>query len=136
QIRAKILNGELAAGTSLPSIRALARAQHVSVITVQRAYESLLRENLILSRRGKGFFVSELPEKRKKDMARERLLESLKPIILSALEEGVSIEDIQEAIKMILKKNGRSSRGSRFYTDFCVELTGYSVSYAYCTRRA
>ncbi|MFQ5605497.1 MAG: GntR family transcriptional regulator [bacterium] len=107
QIRAKILNGELAAGTSLPSIRALARAQHVSVITVQRAYESLLRENLILSRRGKGFFVSELPEKRKKDMARERLLESLKPIILSALEEGVSIEDIQEAIKMILKKNGK-----------------------------
>ena len=36
QIRAKILAGELAAGTDLPSIRKLAREQHISVITVQR----------------------------------------------------------------------------------------------------
>ena len=58
QIRAKILAGGLPAGIDLPSIRKLAREQHISVITVQRAYESLEREGLIHSRRGKGFFVS------------------------------------------------------------------------------
>ena len=51
QIRAKILSGELAAGEVLPSIRGLARDQHVSVITVQRGYENLERDGLIHSRR-------------------------------------------------------------------------------------
>jgi len=52
QIRAKILSGELAAGEMLPSIRALALQQQVSVVTVQRGYESLERAALIHSRRG------------------------------------------------------------------------------------
>jgi GntR family transcriptional regulator len=56
QVRAKILNGELMAGEMLPSIRSLAREQRVSVITIQRGYETLEREGLIHSRRGKGFF--------------------------------------------------------------------------------
>ena len=44
QIRAKILRGTLTDRQSLPSIRALARAQRVSVITVQRAYDDLERD--------------------------------------------------------------------------------------------
>lgn len=104
QIRAKILAGELGAGTNLPSIRVLAREQHVSVITVQRAYERLIREKLIHSRRGKGFFVSELPEGSKKDMAKQRLLENLGPLMNAAFAEGLSADDIKEAIKIILKQ--------------------------------
>ena len=69
QIRAMILAGEVHAGQILPSIRALAREQRISVITVQRGYENLEREGLIHSRRGKGFFVSEIREDRKKAMA-------------------------------------------------------------------
>ena len=107
QVRAKILIGELLAGTSLPSIRALAREQHVSVITVQRAYEILIREELIHSRRGKGFFVSELENKRKEEMAKQRLLENLSPLISAALEEGLSQKDIKQAIDVILKQDGK-----------------------------
>ena len=66
QVRAKILAGELAADSDLPSIRSLAREQQVSVITVQRAYESLVREGLIHSRRGKGFFV--IPPRQFRDL--------------------------------------------------------------------
>ncbi|MFQ5824102.1 MAG: GntR family transcriptional regulator [bacterium] len=106
QIRAKILIGELGAGANLPSIRSLAREQHVSVITVQRAYESLMREELIHSRRGKGFFVSELPEHTKKEMAKQRVLENLESPISAALEEGLSADDIKRAIDIILKRNG------------------------------
>ena len=69
QIRAKILAGELEPHTHLPSIRKLASSQHISVITVQRAYETLEREGLIHSRRGKGFFVSELSKDKRKDLA-------------------------------------------------------------------
>jgi GntR family transcriptional regulator len=107
QVRAKILNGELSADTGLPSIRELAREQRVSVITVQRAYEALMREGLIHSRRGKGFFVSPLPQKEKQDMAKQRLLDALNPIIKVALEEGLSINDIIAAVDIILNQNGK-----------------------------
>jgi len=105
QIRARILAGELKSGADLPSIRALARDQHISVITVQRAYENLERDGLIHSRRGKGFFVSELSEETKRQMAEERLHENLKPQILSALAEGLSPETIKKIVRNILVKN-------------------------------
>ena len=44
QIKAMIMSGELAAGDAIPSMRALAKAIHVSVITVQKAYEDLQRD--------------------------------------------------------------------------------------------
>ena len=103
QIRAKILAGELSADTSLPSIREMARQQHVSVITVQRAYEQLLRENLIHSRRGKGFFVSQLRKDEKKDMAKERLMENLERPILAALDEGLLNSDIIKIVENLIK---------------------------------
>jgi len=109
QVREKILSGELAAETSLPSIRELARDQHVSVITVQRAYEALLREGLIHSRRGKGFFVSDLKDNEKIGMAKERLRENIAPLVISASNEGLSKKDILETIDLILKKNGRKN---------------------------
>jgi GntR family transcriptional regulator len=106
QIRAAILAGELPAEESLPSIRALASEQQVSVITVQRAYEALEREGLIHSRRGKGFFVSELPADEKKSMAKQRLLENIEPLINTALSEGLKTRDIKEIVDLVLKKNG------------------------------
>lgn len=106
QIRAGILAGDLEAGMSLPSIRALATEQRVSVITVQRAYEFLEREGLIHSRRGKGFFVSELHHQEKKEMARQRLEENIGPHISSALSEGLKIQDIKAVVEAVLKHNG------------------------------
>lgn len=106
QIRAGILAGELEAGTSLLSIRALATEQRVSVITVQRAYESLEREGLIHSRRGKGFFVSELERHEKRDMARQRLEDNIGPHIISALSEGLRIQDIKGVVDSVIKYNG------------------------------
>ena len=105
QIRAKILAGELQAESGLPSIRALAREQHVSVITVQRAYEHLMREELIHSRRGKGFFVSPINQAKKKGMAKNRLLESLERPVVDALAEGMTADEILAAIATILRKN-------------------------------
>ena len=104
QIRAKILAGELDSNTDLPSIRKLASDQHISVITVQRAYETLEREGLIHSRRGKGFFVSEFSKDRRKELARERLREILEPRIKATLAEGLSKEDIGKVISKILKE--------------------------------
>lgn len=58
QIKAMIMSGELEAGAPLPSMRALAKSIHVSVITVQRAYEDLQRDGFIDTTVGRGSFVS------------------------------------------------------------------------------
>ena len=44
QIKAMIMSGELQAGDAIPSMRSLAKSIHVSVITVQKAYEDLQRD--------------------------------------------------------------------------------------------
>ena len=107
QLRAKILAGEVPAGEVLPSIRAMARQTRVSVITVQRGYESLEREGLIHSRRGKGFFVSEIRDNRKKEMAEERLSSQLGPLLADAFSEGMSTDEVRSVFRKTLKEHGR-----------------------------
>ena len=104
QIRAMILANEIEAGYMLPSIRGLARAQKVSVITVQRGYEMLEREGLIISRRGKGFFVTDVQNSTKRNLAEQHLLENLKPLIKIAKDEGMNEEEIKMVINKLLKE--------------------------------
>ena len=59
QIRARIAAGDWPAGQELPSIRTLAAALGVSVITIKRAYQELESEGVIVTRHGKGSFVAE-----------------------------------------------------------------------------
>ena len=58
QIKALIISGELQAGEALPSIRSMARSLHISVLTVQKAYDKLQEEGFIETTAGKGCFVS------------------------------------------------------------------------------
>ena len=58
QIKSMIMDGTLSAGETLPSMRALAKDLHISVITVQRAYEELTRDGFIETVSGKGSFVA------------------------------------------------------------------------------
>ncbi|NOX17509.1 MAG: GntR family transcriptional regulator [Chlorobi bacterium] len=102
QIRAMVLAGELNAGDMLPSIRKLARDEKVSVVTVQRGYEMLEKEELILSRRGKGFFVAELRDVKKKELAETRFKEKIQPIIEAAKLEGMSEDEIKRALSDVM----------------------------------
>ena len=47
QMKAMIMSGELQTGDPIPSMRALAKSLHISVITVQKAYEDLHRDGFI-----------------------------------------------------------------------------------------
>ena len=58
QLKAQIMDGTLHAGESLPSMRSLAKSLHVSVITVQRAYEELQRDGFLETTVGRGSFVA------------------------------------------------------------------------------
>jgi GntR family transcriptional regulator len=58
QIKQKVAVGEWARGQEIPSIRQLAVALCVSVITVKRAYQELEREGIIVTQQGKGSQVA------------------------------------------------------------------------------
>lgn len=78
QIKTMVMNGELHAGDGIPSMRELAKSLHVSVITVQKAYEDLHREGFIETTVGRGSFVSahdrEFYKKEQQRRAEEHLL--------------------------------------------------------------
>lgn len=58
QFKAHIMSGRLQTGEAIPSMRSLARELHVSVITVQKAYEDLQRDGFIETVVGRGSFVA------------------------------------------------------------------------------
>ncbi|WP_044640528.1 MocR-like pyridoxine biosynthesis transcription factor PdxR [Risungbinella massiliensis] len=59
QIRERILNGELQFGEKLPSTRELSSELKVSRNVILEAYDQLLAEGFLVSRRGSGTFVAE-----------------------------------------------------------------------------
>ncbi len=61
QIKQKVAVGEWAPGEEIPSIRMMAVALRVSVITVKRAYLELEREGVIVTQHGKGSIVATDP---------------------------------------------------------------------------
>ena len=101
QVKAQILNGQLKEGDALPSMRGLAQALRISVITTKRAYEELERSGFIESFTGKGSFV----KKQNKDFVREEFLKQAEEHIVIACEKaitgGISAEELHEMIDMI-----------------------------------
>ena len=57
QLKEQILNGQIPEGSTLPSIRQLAKEVGVSVITTTRAYSDLEEEGFIATMQGKGSVV-------------------------------------------------------------------------------
>ena len=62
QIRQRVATGEWKPGEQIPSIRAMAIALQISVITVKRAYLELERVGVILTQHGKGSIVAQDPD--------------------------------------------------------------------------
>ncbi len=61
QLRALIVRGEMAPGAQLPNEPVLSRAMHVSRGTLRAALDALVREGVVVRRRGIGTFVAEHP---------------------------------------------------------------------------
>lgn len=76
-----ILQGELAEGDAMPSIRSFANSLKVSVLTVRRVYDELEAEGFVTSQVGVGTFVSagnvELLRDAKRHMVEKKMQEML-----------------------------------------------------------
>ena len=103
QIRARIAAGDWPPGKELPSIRALAAALNVSVITIKRAYLDLESEGVIVTRHGKGSFVAEL-NGLAGELQEEKLDAHLTEAAAIARQLGLTPEDIAARLRRITRK--------------------------------
>ena len=105
QIRYRIAVGDWKAGDELPSIRALAVATQVSVITVKRAYLELERDGVIVTRQGKASFVAE-----NVDLGRQLRREELDQHLAAAAQIGRELaltpEELLERLRMQITTEG------------------------------
>lgn len=112
-IHTLIAAGQIQPGEQLPTIRELAADIRVNLNTVARAYFELDREGVISTQRGKGTFVSGVPDQKQIEKKRQKLLYS---IIVSALKEasslGYSVDEIKKTFQEQMK-NWFSEKGEK-----------------------
>ncbi len=100
QIKAMIMSGELKTGDSIPSMRSLAKTIHVSVITVQKAYEDLSRDGFIQTTVGRGSFVAA----QNKDFIKEEQQKIIEQHLYNAVDvaktNGIPLEKLHELINI------------------------------------
>lgn len=105
QIKALIMNGTLAAGDALPSMRNLALQLRISVITTKRAYEELEREGYIETFAGKGCFV----KAQNRDFLIEENMRQTEELLSRACEKGrmcgLSLADMTEMLELMYGGN-------------------------------
>ena len=102
QIRARIAAGDWAAGKELPSIRALAAALSVSVITIKRAYLDLENDGVIVTRHGKGSFVADV-NGLAGELQGEKLDEHLAAAAALSQQLGLSEEELATRLRRAIR---------------------------------
>ena len=104
QIVEQIQSGDIPEGTTLPSIRGLAKELGISVITTTRAYNELEGEGYIVSRQGKGSIVLGKNNSVVKSQYRRRMEESVELLIENARYLEMSEEEIVKCVEERLRR--------------------------------
>ncbi len=105
QVKAQIMNGSLAAGDALPSMRTLASQLRISVITTKRAYEELERDGYIENFAGKGCFV----KRQNTDFLREEGVRQTEALLAKACEKArmcdLTLDELKEMLEIMYEGN-------------------------------
>lgn len=100
QMKAMVMSGELQTGDPLPSMRSLAKSLHISVITVQKAYEDLQRDGFIETTVGRGSFIAA----QNKEFYQEEQQKKAEEHLMTAAEigraGGIKLEKLIELLTM------------------------------------
>lgn len=104
QMKALIMSGELKTGEPIPSMRALAKSLHVSVITVQKAYEDLQRDGFIETTVGRGSFVAAQNKDFYQEEQQRRIEEHLQEAADIGLACGIKLEKLIELLTIFYQE--------------------------------
>ena len=102
QLKEQILNGQIPEGSTLPSIRQLAKEVGVSVITTTRAYSDLEAEGFIATMQGKGSVVLSKDNSMVREQYLMRIEEGLTTAIETAKMMGLSEAELTGIFNSLL----------------------------------
>ena len=97
RVVAMILDGVLKQGDALPSVRQVAADFQINPITVSKAYQELVDENVVEKRRGLGMYVTDGARGALMKSERDRFLSDEWPNLYARLTRlGLSLQDLLE----------------------------------------
>ena len=111
RVVAMILDGMLKEGDPLPSVRTVAGEYRVNPLTVLKAYQQLVDEELVETRRGRGMFINVGARALLLRGEREKFLEEEWPRIQETIRRlGLKAEDLLEVTQAKDGKPGKKER--------------------------
>ncbi len=90
-----MLDGVLKAGDALPSVRQIAAEYQLNPITVSRAYQELVDDNLVEKRRGIGMYVTDGASEKLLSSERDRFIREEWPAMVERIRRlGLDLEQL------------------------------------------
>ena len=105
QIKTSIMSGELKAGEAIPSVRALAKSLHISILTVQKAYSTLQEDGFIETTAGKGCYVSAQNQDFYLEEQQKKIEERFSEAIEIARASGISFDKLIELLTILYEED-------------------------------
>ena len=100
RVVAMILDGVLKEGDPLPSVRNVSAEYRVNPLTVLKAYQQLVDEQLVESRRGRGMFINAGARELLLRAERQKFLSEEWPRILATIQRlGLNKEELLDAAR-------------------------------------
>jgi molybdate-binding protein/DNA-binding transcriptional regulator YhcF (GntR family) len=107
-VRQDILDGRLQPGDRLPSIRDLTSRWNCTPGTIQRAYQELAHQGLVISQAGKGTHVSgQLDPSRiqaQVPLRRAQMVHRAEAFLLESITAGYDLREIQQALNLAMDR--------------------------------
>ena len=100
QVRLGVATSALVAGQAMPSVRALAEEHLVNANTVVKAYAELVRDGILESHHGKGFFVAQ----KRQIFSRAERMRRLRQAVEAFVHEAVFLDFTPDEIRQVVNE--------------------------------
>jgi len=103
QIKQEIIQGSLAEGEALPSVRSFSNELKISALTIKKAYDKLEEEGFVITVHGKGTYVAAMDRQMAVEARKKAVEEDFSLAVSKAKTVGLSNEEIREILEIILE---------------------------------
>lgn len=104
QIKRAVATEKLSVGDSVPSVRQLAKDLVINPNTVAKAYAELVREGVLESQQGRGYFVAKKKSIYSRAERLRRLDEAIDGVISEAITLDFTPDEVQTRLELRLEK--------------------------------
>ena len=102
QIKQEIIDGSLAEGEALPSVRSFSNELKISALTIKKAYDKLEEEGFVVTVHGKGTYVAAMDRQLAVEARKKAVEDEFSLAVSKAKSVGLTSQEIREILEIIL----------------------------------